>query len=284
MTRRRGSEQFRRLAAPMSFWLLAEATRNMPTKPATVRDAVGATKGRRFATNIVVVPVLRAGLGMLDAVLEMLPEARVGHIGLQRDESTAMAWQCCSKVPRRPDRHARADGRPDAGHGRQRGRRAQSVARRRRHRHPPPLHRRRARRRRGVEASAPRRSTSTRRSSIGPQPAQIHRPRPRRLRRSSVRHVERSAVTGRLPSRPRLATIGVREGRRPATLRLARPVSALGSAVEHRLHTAGVSGSNPLARTNSFPCSPAWTTTLNSRLSIVNTIFAISRGAATLRA
>ena len=49
--------------------------------------------------NVVVVPVLRAGLGMLDAVLELLPAARVGHIGLQRDETTAIAPTYYSNLP-----------------------------------------------------------------------------------------------------------------------------------------------------------------------------------------
>ena len=49
--------------------------------------------------DVVVVPVLRAGLGMLDAVLELLPAARVGHIGLQRDEATAIASRYYSKLP-----------------------------------------------------------------------------------------------------------------------------------------------------------------------------------------
>jgi uracil phosphoribosyltransferase len=48
---------------------------------------------------VVVVPVLRAGLGMLDAVLELIPSARVGHIGLQRDELTAVASRYYSKLP-----------------------------------------------------------------------------------------------------------------------------------------------------------------------------------------
>jgi uracil phosphoribosyltransferase len=51
------------------------------------------------AGDVVVVPVLRAGLGMLDAVLELVPGARVGHIGLQRDEMTAIASQYYSKLP-----------------------------------------------------------------------------------------------------------------------------------------------------------------------------------------
>jgi uracil phosphoribosyltransferase len=54
----------------------------------------------RAGSDVVVVPVLRAGLGMLDAVLELVPSARVGHIGLQRDEMTAVASQYYSKLPR----------------------------------------------------------------------------------------------------------------------------------------------------------------------------------------
>ena len=50
--------------------------------------------------DVVVVPVLRAGLGMLDAVLELLPGARVGHLGLQRDETTAVASQYYSRLPK----------------------------------------------------------------------------------------------------------------------------------------------------------------------------------------
>jgi uracil phosphoribosyltransferase len=94
-----GSEQFRRLARRISFLIVAEATRDLATRKETVQTPVGPADGRRIGTNIVVVPVLRAGLGMLDAVLEMLPSARVGHIGLQRDESTAIASKYYSKMP-----------------------------------------------------------------------------------------------------------------------------------------------------------------------------------------
>ncbi|HXH24749.1 MAG TPA: uracil phosphoribosyltransferase, partial [Vicinamibacterales bacterium] len=67
---------------------------------ATVDTSLGPAEGRVVRTDVVVVPVLRAGLGMLDAVLELLPEARVGHIGLQRDEATAVASKYYSKLPR----------------------------------------------------------------------------------------------------------------------------------------------------------------------------------------
>ena len=65
-----------------------------------VADAARARRrGRQVAADVVVVPVLRAGLGMLDAVLELVPGARVGHIGLQRDETTAVASQYYAKLP-----------------------------------------------------------------------------------------------------------------------------------------------------------------------------------------
>ena len=60
---------------------------------------LGEAGGQRVAADVVVVPVLRAGLGMLDAVLELVPGARVGHIGLQRDEMTAIASRYYAKLP-----------------------------------------------------------------------------------------------------------------------------------------------------------------------------------------
>jgi uracil phosphoribosyltransferase len=92
-------ELFRRMAVRISLLLAAEATRDMPSTTATVGTPLGAADGRRVTGDVVVVPVLRAGLGMLDAVLELIPAARVGHIGLQRDELTAVASRYYSKVP-----------------------------------------------------------------------------------------------------------------------------------------------------------------------------------------
>jgi uracil phosphoribosyltransferase len=83
--------------------LAAEAMRELPTRDVTVETPLEPAPGRRIAPDVVVVPVLRAGLGMLDAVLELVPHARVGHIGLQRDEMTAVASQYYSKLPARLD-------------------------------------------------------------------------------------------------------------------------------------------------------------------------------------
>ena len=88
-----------RAANRISVLLAAEALRDVPVSPTVVSTPLGPAEGRIVETDIVVVPVLRAGLGMLDAVLELCPSARVGHIGLQRDEATAIASRYYSKLP-----------------------------------------------------------------------------------------------------------------------------------------------------------------------------------------
>jgi uracil phosphoribosyltransferase len=90
---------FRRAANRISVLLAAEALRDVPVTATIVTTPLGPADGRVVQTDVVVVPVLRAGLGMLDAVLELLPAARVGHIGLQRDEATAIASRYYSKLP-----------------------------------------------------------------------------------------------------------------------------------------------------------------------------------------
>lgn len=90
---------FRRMAARISLLLAGEATRDIPCADGTVGTPLGAAPARRVAGEVVVVPVLRAGLGMLDAVLELIPTATVGHIGLQRDELTAVASRYYSRLP-----------------------------------------------------------------------------------------------------------------------------------------------------------------------------------------
>jgi uracil phosphoribosyltransferase len=91
-------ELFRRMAVRISLLLAAEATRDVPSAEIIVDTPLGPAQARRITHDVVVVPVLRAGLGMLDAILELIPTARVGHIGLQRDELTAVASQYYSKL------------------------------------------------------------------------------------------------------------------------------------------------------------------------------------------
>ena len=106
MTRSRRSGTSRRRRSFSGGWPSASACCWRRRPPATCRarrrpveTPLGPAPGRRVHGGVVVVPVLRAGLGMLDAVLELIPSARVGHIGLQRDEMTAVASQYYSKLP-----------------------------------------------------------------------------------------------------------------------------------------------------------------------------------------
>jgi uracil phosphoribosyltransferase len=92
-------ERFRQLAGRISVFLAAEALRDLPTIETTVETPLGTARGRRCNADVVMVPVLRAGLGMLPGLLELVPAARVGHIGLQRDERTAAASQYYAKLP-----------------------------------------------------------------------------------------------------------------------------------------------------------------------------------------
>lgn len=91
--------RFRRLAERLSLFLAAEALKDLPTEQTTVETPMGSADAVRVRRDVVVVPVLRAGLGMLDAVLRLIPWARVGHIGLRRDETTAVASRYYSRLP-----------------------------------------------------------------------------------------------------------------------------------------------------------------------------------------
>jgi uracil phosphoribosyltransferase len=95
------AERFRQLAGRISVLLAAEALRDLPTGETTVTTPLGPALGRHITADVVLVPVLRAGLGMLSGMLELVPGARVGHIGLQRDEVTAQASRYYSKLPPR---------------------------------------------------------------------------------------------------------------------------------------------------------------------------------------
>jgi len=92
-------DAFRRLARRVSLLLAAEATKDLPLVEGTCETPLETTPVRRIASRVVAVPVLRAGLGMLDAFLELLPQAQVGYFGLERNEQTAQARRYYEKVP-----------------------------------------------------------------------------------------------------------------------------------------------------------------------------------------
>ena len=94
-------EQFRALTERISLVLGAEALASLPHRPVQVTTPLGAADGRRIAGDVVIVPVLRAGLAMLSALLQLVPLARVGFIGLRRDEETAICSQYFERLPER---------------------------------------------------------------------------------------------------------------------------------------------------------------------------------------
>jgi uracil phosphoribosyltransferase len=92
-------EAFRPLTRALTQLLVAEATRELPVSAVTIRTPLEEMEGTAIDGGIVAVPVLRAGLGMLDAVLEMIPQCAVGYMGLERDERTAIASTYYCKLP-----------------------------------------------------------------------------------------------------------------------------------------------------------------------------------------
>ena len=93
-------DEFRRLARRVSLLLAAEATRDLALAETTVATPLETASVFRIASRVVAVPVLRAGLGMLDAFLELVPGAEVGYFGLERNEETAAARRYYEKVPK----------------------------------------------------------------------------------------------------------------------------------------------------------------------------------------
>jgi uracil phosphoribosyltransferase len=92
-------ERFRHLARRLATVLVLEATRELPTAEGTVATPVGSASARVLAQPIVAVPILRAGLGMLEAVTDLLPDVSVGYAGLERDEGTLRPTSYYLKVP-----------------------------------------------------------------------------------------------------------------------------------------------------------------------------------------
>jgi uracil phosphoribosyltransferase len=95
-----GSPEFRRLADELATLLGYEATRTIMVAPRQVQTPVGTAEGVELATPVpLIVPILRAGIGMLDALARLLPEADIGFVGLVRDEETLVASTYATRLP-----------------------------------------------------------------------------------------------------------------------------------------------------------------------------------------
>ena len=93
-------EEFRDLARKLVTMLLYEATADLPVRRGTVRTPLAEADAISVQQEVVAIPVLRAGLGLLGPVLELLPRVSVGYIGLERDEETAVARIYYQKLPK----------------------------------------------------------------------------------------------------------------------------------------------------------------------------------------
>lgn len=93
-------QEFRRVLSEVAALMLYEATRTFTVRATSVRTPLAAARGFRLRREVLLVPVLRAGLGMLDSILQLIPNARVGFIGLKREETTLRANSYHKSLPK----------------------------------------------------------------------------------------------------------------------------------------------------------------------------------------
>src|ERR1035437_533773 len=99
-----GTEIFRAALHRISTILAAEVSRSFNVSETTVETPLERTAGYKLIQQVVLVPVLRAGLGMVSGFLEIIPDAKAGHIGLQRDEETLKPVEYYYKTPKNLDK------------------------------------------------------------------------------------------------------------------------------------------------------------------------------------
>ena len=96
---RTGPAEFRRLVRSLAILLAQEATSDLVTEEVAVTTPLGPASGRVLAEPVAIVPILRAGLGMAEGILDLIPEAEVWHLGLFRDEQTLRPVAYYNKLP-----------------------------------------------------------------------------------------------------------------------------------------------------------------------------------------
>ena len=93
-------KEFREMIGEIAALMCYEATRNLPTKEVEVETPIATAKVRKLAgKKLAIVPILRAGLGMVDAMVQLIPSAKIGHIGLYRDPETHKPVEYYCKLP-----------------------------------------------------------------------------------------------------------------------------------------------------------------------------------------
>ncbi len=95
--------EFRRVVRQLTALVAVEATAGLPARETRVPTPLGEAAGRLLADRIAIVPILRAGLGMADGLLDLIPDAEVWHVGLYRDEATLQPKEYYNKLPKKLD-------------------------------------------------------------------------------------------------------------------------------------------------------------------------------------
>ncbi|HKK42306.1 MAG TPA: uracil phosphoribosyltransferase, partial [Bacteroidales bacterium] len=93
------TRDFRETLGEIATLMAYEITRDLPLKDITVETPIGKCLTKELAMDVVLVPVLRAGLGMVDGISDLIPNARIGHIGMYRDHATLKPMTYYSKFP-----------------------------------------------------------------------------------------------------------------------------------------------------------------------------------------
>jgi uracil phosphoribosyltransferase len=93
---------FRELVGEITQFLMYEATADLPISPITVQTPMAEYEGQTLAVRIGLIPILRAGLGMVDPILDMIPMAQIWHLGLYRDHQTLQPVSYYNKLPASP--------------------------------------------------------------------------------------------------------------------------------------------------------------------------------------
>ena len=94
-----GSKEFREIIGEVAMLLSYEATRDLPLKEIQVQTPVDVAMCRTIDTKLAIVPILRAGIGMTEGLLRLMPTAKIGHIGLYRDPETLLPVEYYCKLP-----------------------------------------------------------------------------------------------------------------------------------------------------------------------------------------
>ena len=94
---------FRHVLREVTFYLGYEATQDLETREKKISTPLGPHTGFEIATRVAIIPILRAGLGMVDAMLDLLPNATVHHIGMYRSKESLLPIQYYNKLPKECD-------------------------------------------------------------------------------------------------------------------------------------------------------------------------------------